>query len=743
MGYDHQHRGDDDAYERYLRGMNASMRQKVALTAAHIGSEGRIADMGMGSGAGSLALASLYPQLEVVGVDVNPEMVERASESHQLANLSFVVGDIAEPVFEPGSVDTILDSSVLHHVTTFNGYDYQQAEKALRVQAEQLDAGGMLIVRDFVAPEDQLVTLELPDDDGDDTEDPSTCSTAGLFRRFSREFRAGDDNPGFVLREDEHPPRPGWRRFHTGHRLAIEFVLRKDYRRDWKLEVVEEYTYFTQREFEDVFHKLGLRVVASTPIRNPWIVSNRYRNKFEIRNTEGILLPTPPTNYLIAGEKVAPGQGTTFVEVEEVEPIDYIWMEHARDRQTGRIMDLVVRPNPTVDVLPFFAEQGRLYVLARRSYPRPIPCHQLGASPLIDGSSPVGYVTEPLNLQAKGRPGARHVSEALHRLAGIEPGQIRQFAGGCAYLPSPGGIEQLNSCVHVEIEPSRVERAMEDLSGFSTSGVVRAIEARQLLRAAQVSGLPDARLEVAVYTLLRQRGASPGPWIGAELAPSVLDHDPPQAELPRPGERRFDRASAEQSPGFLAVHASRFDELDASGAVVASQVREYVVPRTRSNNSISVALLWRTGQEVLMAVENRHLPAQQAYFGHSHIQVAPAWRLPQDIVDQDRAHFWLREQLRHDHGVEATIVEPLGGHYYPDAGVSPEVVFPVAALATGADPAHGKPLTWLPLSELAAEVGRSKLDGHLCVAALRAAHALGIPMPAPKRDERPGLWALA
>ena len=81
--YSRQHRGDRGAYERYLSGMDASMRQKVALTAAHILSEGRIADMGMGSGTGSEALAALYPALQVVGVDVNPEMVAIARDRYR------------------------------------------------------------------------------------------------------------------------------------------------------------------------------------------------------------------------------------------------------------------------------------------------------------------------------------------------------------------------------------------------------------------------------------------------------------------------------------------------------------------------------------------------------------------------------------------------------------------------------------------------------------------------------------
>ncbi|MHC4393723.1 MAG: class I SAM-dependent methyltransferase, partial [Planctomycetota bacterium] len=82
--YEGQDRGAGDAYERYLAGMDASMRQKVALTAAHLLCEGELADMGMGSGTGSHALASLYPDLLVIGVDINPEMVERATKRYPL-----------------------------------------------------------------------------------------------------------------------------------------------------------------------------------------------------------------------------------------------------------------------------------------------------------------------------------------------------------------------------------------------------------------------------------------------------------------------------------------------------------------------------------------------------------------------------------------------------------------------------------------------------------------------------------
>jgi ubiquinone/menaquinone biosynthesis C-methylase UbiE len=129
--YAKQDRGTLDAYHAYYAGMDASMRQKVALTTAHFPVQGRIADMGCGSGSGTHDLAALYESLELVGVDINPMSVQYASEHYRRPNLKFVTGDIAEPVFEPESLDGILNSSVLHHVTSFNGFDLANIRRTL------------------------------------------------------------------------------------------------------------------------------------------------------------------------------------------------------------------------------------------------------------------------------------------------------------------------------------------------------------------------------------------------------------------------------------------------------------------------------------------------------------------------------------------------------------------------------------------------------------------------------------
>lgn len=719
-GDERQDRGTREAYERYLAGMDASMRQKVALTAAHLLGVGHVADMGMGSGAGSHALARLHPALRVVGVDLDPAMVSLARERYVAENLSFVVGDIADGVFPDETLDGILDSSVLHHVTSFRGYRYEEAARALAVQTRALRVHGTLVVRDFVAPEPGTCLLDVRDDDGDDSDDPRRCSTAALLRRFSREFRSLHETPGFSL-EEVTSPAPGIRRHRLSHRHAVEFALRKDYRTDWEAEVKEEYCYFTQAEFEACVAALGLRVLASTPISNPWIVRHRFEGRIALTDVAGQRLPWPATNTLVVGEKVGPREGVRFVEAGPVPPLGFLEMTAHVDRRDGRVRDLVRRPNTTVDVVPWFTEGGDLFVLARMSYPRAILASE-AAGPSLDGARAPHYVTEPLNVLQTDRSLGETVERMLETQAAIEPARLRRFSPGGTYYPSPGGTQEEVRSVLVEIEPLFVQETIPNVSGFSTSGRVRAIEAEQVLRAAQVGGLPDARLELNVYDLMLDRGQAPGPWLGEQIELREGDGGviTDLATLgARPSRRAFARGV--EAAGFLELRARRFDELDRDGTVVASASLEYVVPKTRSATSVACALLLRRGDEVHLGVFDDDLPAAQCFLGNSQLLVAPAWRLPRELRFVHDARAFLAERLRAEHGVRAGNVWDLGGRYHPSAGLSPEVVYPMAVEVLEA----GSALAWVPL----ASVGQHRdelLDGHLRIVALRAAHALGL-----------------
>jgi SAM-dependent methyltransferase len=733
-----KNRDSADAYARYLAGMDASMRQKVALTAAHLLSEGRVADMGMGSGEGSAALAALYPSLDVVGVDLDPEMVARASAKHRHPNLRFVVGDVAAAVFPDGSLDGIFDSSVLHHVTSFTRYDHDAAARCLAVQARALARGGVLVVRDFLLPDraDEDVLLDLREhDDG-----RRLGSDVDVLLRAAREHRSLSEAPGFpvarVAPTDALPLAPGWARFRLSLRHAVEVVLRKDYREDWEAEIKEEYTYFDRARFEEVFASLGLRLLASSPLRNPWILRHRFDGQIVLRALDGTELDAPATNYVIVGERVGPGEAVRFRDAGEAAPAGFLELASFEDRRTGHVREVVRRPGVVADVVPFFVHDERVYVIARTSYPRPILGTALVTEPALEGAGVVPWLAEPLHVQLDDKPIAQSVEEELAYAARLDPARIRRCLPGTTYYPSPGGLQEEVRSIFVEIEPTFDDVPLRGVSPFSTSGRIRPIEAQQVLRAAQVGGLPDARLELNVRSLLTRLGRAHGPWIGdqpAAMPESGLAADRTRwhALADRPSRRAFRAIAPGAAPRFLALHARRFEELDAEGNVLGSAVLELVVPRTRSATTIATAALARIDGTVCLGIDDDDLPAAQCFHGNSEILVTPAWRLPLEVLEAKApiraAEAFVRERYLREHGLEVGEILELGGRYHPSAGVTPEVVHPWLVVVTGraGGVAPQRTLRFVPIEDVLAHT-HTLVDGHLRVAALRVGSLLGL-----------------
>src|SRR5438128_11906524 len=69
----------------------------------------------VGTGAGTLALALAPLVREVVGVDIVPELLERAREGAP-DNVTFVEGDVTKLPFESGTFDLSCSRRTLHHI---------------------------------------------------------------------------------------------------------------------------------------------------------------------------------------------------------------------------------------------------------------------------------------------------------------------------------------------------------------------------------------------------------------------------------------------------------------------------------------------------------------------------------------------------------------------------------------------------------------------------------------------------
>ena len=119
-----------------------------------------------GTGAGTLALALAPLVREVVGVDVVPELLERARKGAP-SNVTFVEGDATNLPFEAGSFDLACSRRTLHHIA--------HPERAVAELARVTAPGGRIFVDDQIAPVDPLAALEL--DRFERARDPSHTRT--------------------------------------------------------------------------------------------------------------------------------------------------------------------------------------------------------------------------------------------------------------------------------------------------------------------------------------------------------------------------------------------------------------------------------------------------------------------------------------------------------------------------------------------------------------------------------------
>ncbi|HEX8844605.1 MAG TPA: methyltransferase domain-containing protein [Pyrinomonadaceae bacterium] len=731
--YEKQHRGTVADYEAYFAGMNASMQQKVALTTAHFPVRGRIADMGSGSGRGTYDLACLYSGLELIGVDINPVSVEWASSQFQRPNLSYMVGDIAEMVFPAESLDGILDSSVLHHVTSFNDFDVNRVLNALDNQVTQLKTGGVIIIRDFVIPDGpERVSLELPETDGSARGDTAELSTAALFELFAQNWRSSVNRDTAVPFASSKSSRRGFVRYELSLRTVAEFVLRKDYRADWETEILEEYTYLSQSEFERAFRSRGLRIVISRPLWNPWIVQNRFEGKFYLSDQEGRPLPFPPTNYLIVGEKVRARSGVELFERQRrtITTPNFLGLKAYRNRESGEVKELVERPHHTIDVVPWFESGGQVFVFARKDFPRPIVNASID-EPRLNSATFSGYITEPISaiVDAAGA-GEKEVRRVLKERAGFNAEDIINIGEPFSYYTSPGGVNERVISRLVEVRLRQTPFSFPNYTPFTDAGTVRELDATQTLRACHVGGMFDARLEINIYCLLRELGRKPGPWIGAPINLSVQSStltpsDNLQFIAPQPY-AAFAQPEPLSQPEFLSLREGSFAERDNEGRILAETPFEYVLPRRLSNNTLVVLPVVRTERGVFVGIEHRDLPAVQSFSGSSRIAVAPAWRLPSMIKHQSEIPLFLEGALDRDFRLRAGRMWELGGPYFTTPGVTPEIVYPYVVEAKLSGTVESA-LHFIKIGDLADKL-HLLYDAHLLIAAFRLVHALG-PLP--------------
>lgn len=707
--YNTQDRGDKQSYQMYLEAMDAIAVEKVASASSFFEPQkgNTIVDVGMASGTSSAILAQLFPDLFIIGVDINQKMVDIATETYKQPNLSFRTDDGEKlKTFEKNSVNGFFNCSSIHHITSYNGYDNNHAIRTLERQAELLRERGMLVVRDFVKPEEKEILLELST-----INNHSRPSDSDLFIQFANSARslALPEERGFPY-EEMNTQMKNRRIFRVFYSDAVEFIRRKDYFDNWEIELQEEYGYLTQREFEDTFHNLGLRIIISAPIYNPWIINNRYKGLLRLLDLSGNEIGFPPTNYLIAGEKTL--KGKQLHPVRHLPSLKEPFLRYAtyQNKENGQFYDLAMRPNEVTDIIPYYKNKNRIIVLAKNGYPRPLITAKT-ESAILDGKHFGGYITEGLTAEKK-----ESIETIISQRFNIKEDNYSTIEKGLSYFPSPGGIDEKVSSMFIELSdcPNNTSTLESGYSGFRESGFIHTYDAIQLLNTAQTGALAEARLELNIYYLLQKNKIKLSSWLGEKinLKTSVNLEVTGLNDLLDIRNEVFSPVGKKAS--FLEIKRTCFAEI---GIIDSQSILEYVYPTGLSSNTLLTLPATKYNGEIYIGLEMRDLPVPQMYNKNSTLLTAPAKRLPFTIKNiADLQKYLIDMHFGYSH-VESYF--RLGEKYYPSIGITTEQVYPYVVCLN--KPSEG--LHWVSLDELIENFPRLE-DAHLMISLFRLKHAL-------------------
>lgn len=282
-------------FATYAAGMDASTQIKLRDICPWV-KGGKVVDKGCGTGSLLVHLSELFPESEIVGMDLSKELL-RLSESKHYPNhnVAVVKGNIIQQRFQTGSLGTIIYSSVMHEVYSYNGYDRDQVRKALLNSHKELMPGGRLIIRDGIKPAhpDKTVWMRLDEE------------AEVRFRKFACEFKSKSKAPGVEFAEKKIGEQT-W--FHLSLHSAGEFLSKKDYLANWAIEVNEEFGVFTLAEWRQELASAGYEVLECSSYLNDWIEKNRYLEHAWLYEDEdgapGQPLAYPDTTAVIVAEKV-------------------------------------------------------------------------------------------------------------------------------------------------------------------------------------------------------------------------------------------------------------------------------------------------------------------------------------------------------------------------------------------------------------------------------------------------------
>ncbi len=697
----------NDEQKELLKDIPAHFVRRAWYNLAHmlLNDNALIAVMGCGNGMLTYTMAVLKPNLQFVGIDSDKDAINFARKNYRLPNTEFMQGDISRINLGPESVDAIINNRILYEIYSNHAYSDLCVTRALEHHFSLLKADGTMFIQDYVMPEPgQFVLMEFPDKPGL-SEDFNDFTNAELLEWYSEQARSHDEYSGFFL--EELPPRfPQTRLFRLPYKWAYEFMVRKHDRNLWRNELDKEYAFFTERDFRKNLKSLGGRVLYTAKQWDEKFIAENFDGQFNLYNESGVTLSYPPTSLVVLVRKINHKQSLRLSERRRSKkPTGELQISSMRNKDNGELIDIISRAEASADVLPYRIDEANqsLKIYVHEGNPRGLANAVPRGTYNLDGRSWSGHMIEAISVRADDVPtdydgDSAGVKEFADKFFGLKPFFGATLEKGAGYYTDPKHIDEKIDTYYLQIaehdeKTMQVSDHLMDSNHYKTRGVLRELDAQDILNAITVGLIPTSRLEIQIRNLLQKYKMKATSW---SESPLQLKENPNIKEtkvndlirrLREDKQQPFEKAKG--SAGQIQISHSIFvDEglADSGGSAgISSHEMDFFLPSTQTTNvAVVLPLSKNINGEVMAGICTDFMPVPQRYKGSALTVSVPSFELPNSIDSMEQAKRFIAEKFE----VDPKCVSPLGPSYFKHLGVTPQRIFPFAVSEAAGGAGH-------------------------------------------------------
>lgn len=314
---------DTREYEVYRAAFEDNAHRKVNEFAKYV-QPGKIVDVGCATGQ-TIKLLSEKSELfesDFYGIEAARPLYDICEQRRHNGvfgntNVFFYQRNIMHSeIFPSDSVNSLITMALTHEIESYMGR--QSLNDFLKRMFQMLVPGGVYINYDVVGPKnkDDIVLAKLNEDDGLNPTDLypknkeynaeflDSLSSKARFLRFCNDFREkeGDKISANIITID------GVSYFELKYGDLCEFLAKKDYTDSWQSEMHERFCFWSYEDWNKALEDVGFSLhYGSKPIRNPWLIKNRFKSAAKVYKTDTIgslqELEQPHTNVMLIAQK--------------------------------------------------------------------------------------------------------------------------------------------------------------------------------------------------------------------------------------------------------------------------------------------------------------------------------------------------------------------------------------------------------------------------------------------------------